>query len=61
MINVITDRHNFKLWWGILLIIGMFLTIIVASITHHLCLALSTKVGMKIRSTVSVAVFNLVG
>jgi hypothetical protein len=60
MINIVADRHNFKWWWGTLLILGMFTAIVVASLAHHLCLALSMKVGMKIRSAVSVFVFNTV-
>ena len=60
MINAVADLHNFKWWWGTLLILGMFMAIVVASITQHLCLALSMKVGMKIRSSVSMFVFNTV-
>ncbi|KAH7277454.1 hypothetical protein KP509_39G052600 [Ceratopteris richardii] len=58
LVKLVEDHHNFKWWWGTLLVLGMFVTSLGASISQHLCFTLCQKVAMKIRSTVSMAVYN---
>ncbi|KAI5066080.1 hypothetical protein GOP47_0018704 [Adiantum capillus-veneris] len=58
LVKVVEDEHNFKWWWGSLLVLGMFSMSVLVSISQHMCLTLSQKVGMKLRSTMSMAVFN---
>ncbi|MCO5568700.1 hypothetical protein L7F22_022399 [Adiantum nelumboides] len=58
LVKVVEDEHDFKWWWSSLLVIGMFSMSALVSVSRHMCFSLSQKVGMKLRSTMSMAVFR---
>ncbi|MCO5605565.1 hypothetical protein L7F22_059748 [Adiantum nelumboides] len=58
LVKVVEDEHDLNWWWGSLLVLGMFSMSLLVSISQHMCFTLSQKVGMKLRSTISMAVFN---
>ncbi|MCO5606132.1 hypothetical protein L7F22_060319 [Adiantum nelumboides] len=58
LVKIVEDEHDLKWWWGSLLVLGMFSMSMLMSISLHMCFTLSQKVGMKLRSTISMAVFN---
>ncbi|MCO5581606.1 hypothetical protein L7F22_035494 [Adiantum nelumboides] len=58
LVELVEDEHELKWWWGSLLVLGMFSMSVLMSISQHMCFTLSQKVGMKLRSTISMAVFN---
>ncbi|GAQ87187.1 ATP-binding cassette transporter subfamily C [Klebsormidium nitens] len=59
LVNLVSKKHqDINLGWGIFLVIAMFLTSVVQSLTQHHCFTGSQRVGMKIRSAVSMAVFD---
>lgn len=58
LVEGVADAHNFKWWWGTLLGLGMFFMTCAVSISRNMEMSSTQKVGMKIRSTVSMLVFD---
>lgn len=61
LVEAVEDKDKLTWWWGALLVLGMLSMNILSTLSLHMLIASSQKIGMRIRSIVSMVVFKKVG
>jgi phosphatidylserine decarboxylase len=55
-----SDTEHLHWWWAMILVGAMMITSVTQSVAQHHCLKIGQRVGMKLRATVAMAVFDKV-